>query len=241
MALSVSVFFGLFASVSVFAATDIDSSSSSYKAINTHFGSGGEDSCSTAYCSKQSVGSTAVGDANSANYGTTAGNTYSDDALLEVTVDGGVKDLGNLGISAVDATATASSEVSVRSYLSAGYVIQLIGTPPKINNHTINTLTTPTASQIGVEQFGVNMVANTSPSIGANPSQFPDSSFAYGVAANNYDTPNLFAYNEGDIIAGSSVSSGKTIYTLSFMMNIASSTPAGLYTTKLHALVVPTY
>lgn len=238
-ALILSAAFAVLCSVSVFAAVEPESSSTNYQVYNTVFGAGGEvEACSDNYCSRQSVGNTAVGDTESANYKARAGSVYSEDALLEVMIDG---EIANLGIVSVDATATAASEVSVRSYLSSGYVIQLVGGAPKISAHTITNLATPAAAQPGVEQFGINVVANTSPLVGANPSQFPDSTFAYGEADPDYDTPNLFAFNEGDIIAGSNVSSGQTNYTVSFIMNVSPNTPAGLYTSTMYAIVVPTY
>lgn len=238
-ALVVSVSFAALCSVSVFAAVDPQSSSSNYQVYNTVFGSGGEvEACSDSYCSRQSLGEAAVGDSESSNYKARAGSIFSEGTLLEVNVDGGINELG---VISTDATVTASTEITVRSYLSAGYVIRLVGTPPKIHNHTIATPATPSAAQPGVEQFGINVRENTDPVVGADATQFPDSTFAYGAAAANYNTPNLFMYNEGDVIAGSTVSSGQTNYTVSFIMNIASNTPAGLYTTKLHAIVIPTY
>lgn len=236
--LILSAAFAVLCSVSVFAQSEPDSESDNYKAINTFFGAGGADSCSDTYCAQQSVGDLAVGESGSANYGIMAGSRTTFEPVLEVLVEGGEN---NLGILSPNATASASTEVSVRSYLSSGYVVQLIGAPPKIPNHTFNNLATPTAPQVGVEQFGVNLRQNTTPAVGADLSQFPDSTFAYGAVTADYNTPNLFAFNENDIIASSNVSSGRTDYTLSFIMNISTDTPAGLYTTRLHALVVPTY
>ncbi|MGB4758598.1 MAG: hypothetical protein WBP26_00930 [Candidatus Saccharimonadales bacterium] len=238
-ALVLSALFAAFCSVSVFAQSEPDSASTNYQVTNTFFGAGGEvEACSDSYCSRQSLGDAAVGESSSANYGIVAGSLTTQEPLLEVYVEGGNNDLGILS---VDATSTATTEVSVRSYLSSGYVIQLIGTAPKINAHTINNLATPTASQTGVEQFGVNLRQNTTPVVGADVTQFPDSTFAYGTVEPNYNTPDLFAFNPGDVIAYSNSSSGRTDYMLSFIINIAPNTPAGLYATRLHALVVPTY
>lgn len=237
-ALVVAMLFGAFASVSVFAQSAPDSSSDNYGVTNTFFGAGGQDACSDNFCSHQTLGDTAVGESSSANWGVVAGSQTTHEAILEVEIDGITN---NLGILSEDTTATATNTLSVRSYLSSGYVVQLVGTPPKINAHTLTNLSVPTASQAGTEQFGVNMRQNTSPSVGAEAVQFPDETFAYGLAAPNYGTQNLFAYNDKDIIAQSDQASGRTDYTLSIIVNISPNTPAGLYTTKLHAVVVPMY
>lgn len=236
--LVLSLSFGALASVSVFAAAGVDSKSDNYQAANTVFGAGGVQSCSGEFCSEQSVGETAVGDSSGTNYGIKAGASFNKDALLEVSVDGGMKDLG---LQADDATSADSIGMSVRSYLSSGYVVQLLGSPPKINGHIINNMATPTASQAGVEQFGVNLVANTTPLVGSDAVQVPDNTFSYGTVKPGYDSLNLFKFNENDIIAQSNSSTGQTNYTLSFIMNIAPNTPAGLYVTHLQVLVVPTY
>ena len=230
--------FGALASVSVFAADPVDTKSSNWQAQNTVFGAGGEQACSDSYCSKQSVGDTAVGDSSSANYRSQAGSNSTPDPILEVNVQGSINDLGILS---TGATATAQSDLSVRSYLSSGYVVQVVGTPPKMYAHTINALSSPSDSQAGTEQFGINLVTNTSPAVGKALEQIPDSTFAFGVIDANYNTPNKFMYHEGDIVARSNVSSGQTNYTISFILNISSSTPAGLYVGRFHAIVVPTY
>jgi hypothetical protein len=82
----------------------------------------------------------------------------------------------------------------------------------------------------GVEQFGINLVSNTSPaSFGSDPVQLPDSSASFGQPSPGYNIPNTFKYNDGDIIAESSKSSGKTCFVVSYVVNVSSVTPAGTY------------
>ena len=108
-------------------------------------------------------------------------------------------------------------------------------------------MATTAASQAGVEQFGVNLVANTSPvNFGANPD---NGQFGFGVIGNgpgspgyaNYSTPNQFRYVSGDTIASAPKSSGQTTYTLSFIANVAGVTPGGKYLSNQLLIVTGTY
>lgn len=216
-----------------------ESSSTNYMVRETFFGSGGElNACSDAYCSKQSLGEVTVGEATGTAYGAQTGFNTSDIPVLEVTVVGGTFDLGVL---APTTTATASTTVSVRNYLTNGYVVRMYGNPLEQNGHTMAAPAVPTTSQVGTEQFAINLRDNTSPNVGADPVQLPSSSFSFGTYANGYDVVDSFKYVNGDVVAQSDRSSGTTQFTISFIVNIASTTPAGYYETDMSAVVVSTY
>jgi hypothetical protein len=103
----------------------------------------------------------------------------------------------------------------------------------------IDPLTTASTSQTGVEQFGVNLVANTLPvSVGANPN---NGQFGFGEAATNYNTSNSYRYVSGEAIAKAPKSSGLTTYTLSYLVNVDSLTPGGQYTSNQTLVVTGTY
>jgi hypothetical protein len=216
--------------------------SPSYKVDETYFGTGGElDASSPSYKAKQSAGEITVGNTGSAGYQFNAGFNTTNAELLEVAVSGGTFDLGILDAAS---TAASSTTFTIRNYLATGYVVQLSGTSLRSAGggaHTILALTAPTTIAPGTEQFGVNTVANTVPSVGANPVQLPDSSFSYGSAASDYDTPNYFKFVDNDIIAESLKSSGMTQYTLSFIANISNNTPSGEYGASLSVIVIPTF
>jgi hypothetical protein len=79
-------------------------------------------------------------------------------------------------------------------------------------------------------------------SFGANPLNVPDSSFADGEAATGYNTPNQYKYGQGDVIARSAATAGnqavgRTDFTISYIANISSITPAGTYV-MVHDIVV---
>jgi len=217
----------------------VTSSSSNYQVTETQFNAGSSlQSCSGQYCAKTSIGDTAVGEAEGSAVTAQFGPITNSDPLLEVIVEAGES---NLGVLTTETTATKITTVRIRNYLSGGYVLQIVGDPPKYNGHPLSTNTTPTASTKGKEQFGINLAANTSPNIGAGPVQVPSEQTSFGVVAQDYRTANLFMFNSGDVVARSTTSSGQTDYTISMIVNISSATPAGHYSGDFSAVVIPAY
>jgi hypothetical protein len=95
---------------------------------------------------------------------------------------------------------------------------------------------------VGTEEFGINLVDNSSPNIGSDPSPQPDGTFATGQAATGYGTQNQFKYNAGDVIAESNGSGwGLTNYTISYIANISVLTPAGSYSAVQDLVAIATY
>jgi hypothetical protein len=217
------------------------SSSNNYQVNEVFFGNGGElNACSDNFCSRQSAGETAVGNTSSNNYQAQGGFNTSDEPLLEVYVNGGTYDLGILDTADVKSVAPT---FIIRNYLSNGYVVHITGNAPTNNSggHSLQAMTVASPSQPGAEQFGLNVVANSDPSAGADPQQIPDSSFGFGIAETGYDTPNYFKFVDGDIIASSPKSSGTTLYTMTAIANISPATPGGAYGGSLSVVVVPTF
>jgi hypothetical protein len=213
--------------------------STNYQVNEVQIGSGSSlHDCSSNYCAKTSTGDLTVGDTSSSNYKSVASFNTSDTPLLEVIVTGGEHDLGVLD---TDTTASLTEEIKVRNYLSNGYVMQISGAPPSVPGHTLNRLTSQSTSQPGTEQFGINLADNTTPDIGAVPIQVPSGAFSYGTVATSYASPDLFMYNNGDIIGQSVSESGETDYTLSMILNISSLTPAGKYHGDYSIVVTATF
>lgn len=229
----------LLAFVSVGRVVATTSSSTNYQVTETQFNSGMSlESCSDQYCARASIGDITAGTSSSPESTATFGALTSEEPLLEVIVDPGES---NLGILTTEETATKTTVIRIRSYLSNGYVLQIVGDPPKYNDHTLSTPATPTASDPGTEQFAINAAANTTPSVGAGPVQVPSSQTSFGEVTNDYATPNLFKYSSGDVVAESLSESGRTDYTISMIVNISNSTPAGRYTGDFSAVVIPFY
>ncbi len=228
-------------------------SSSSYSVNEVFFGTGGElNACSTTYCSKQSAGETTVGNVSSTTYQAQAGFNTNREEYIEIMLNNPVCptsgstsiDLGYLSASSTNTTVTY---FSVKTYLSSGgYVVNTVGAAPTVTGGSTYTLATPnigvSTNPAGTEQFGINLAANTTPSVGVVPSQYPSGTFSFGQATNGYGTANSFKYVNGDIIANSnSKSSGTTCYTMSYLYNISNRTPAGQYKFNQSLVATSTY
>lgn len=212
--------------------------SPNYSVNEYYFGTGGElDASSANYRAKQSSGELAVGHAESASYQAHVGFNTSDEPILEVAVNGDV----DFGVLDSLTTAKGEANIQVRTYLATGYEVILSGPPPTYSGRSLATPAMPTESNPGTEQFGVNLVANSTPQVGADPVQVPDSSFSFGWPLANYLTENEFMYQDGASVASSNKSSGQTNYTLSMIANVADSTPAGRYSTAISVVVVSTF
>jgi hypothetical protein len=223
--------------------------SPSYKAEETFFGAGGElDAASGQYKAQSSVGALGVGYGSSTTYQAYSGFLTPNEPFLEMSINTAVADLGVLDSTA---TKTANASFTVRAYTNSGYIVESVSQPPKTGTGvTLTAKSTQGASIVGTEEFGMNLVANTSPaSFGADPTLQPDPSFASGIAAPGYATTNQYKYGVGDVIActgssgtcGSVNGWGQTTYTISYMANISSITRAGQYSMVHDLVVVPTY
>lgn len=202
-------------------------------------GSGSINSSSSSYESQGEIGAPAAGgqypaggNGKSNNYQANGGYVTTSDPALAFAVNGGTSiNFGNLSTAA---TATATSTFNVIDYTSYGYIVQILGTPPQSGSHSLTAMSN-TTSQIGVEQFGINLKANSTPGVGANPAG------GNGVAASGYSTANSFSYTSGATIASAPKSSGQTNFTVSIIANAATSTPGGTYSGALTILCTGTY
>ncbi len=221
------------------------STSTNYKVEEQAFGIGSElDASSSNYRSQQSVGNLGVGFSSSANYDAIAGFITPNEPYLEFNVSNATVNLGDLTPSA---TASGSATFYIRTYLSGTYSVYTRSQPlTSEGGATINPMATLATPSPGTEQFGINLVDNASPNVGANPINIPDNSFADGEAATDYDVPDQFKYVVGDVIARSQQSVGnpaigRTDYTISYVANINSITEAGSYTMVHDLVAVPTF
>lgn len=230
-------------------ACNSQSCSTNYQVNELFFGTGAQnDACSSSYCANQTIGETGVGQSNSTNYRAQAGFNTDRSPSLTLIVNGPqcsyYNSVTNLGYLSTGSVTTGNANFSVESYLASGYVVKTVGSPPTSNGpspHTLAALTSGGSSSPGTEQFGMNLVANTSPNIGKNPQQLPDTSFSFGQAASGYNAPNTFRYNNGEEIADATQSSGITCYALSYIFNISTTTPDGLYTFNQSIVATSTF
>lgn len=219
--------FSLFLPVNIFARM----SSDNYIIYADVFSSGGSStSTSASYSLHDTLGEALIISATStsASYGTKAGfQEMYPDQYLSFSVGATSVALGTLSSSAVS---SASHTMTVDTNSTHGFTITVSGNTLTKVGATIDAIgAIAAASNPGTEQFGINLVANTSPSVGADPS----GTAPIGSAASNYDTANQFAYNSGGTVASATTDINTTTYTVSYMANITALTQAGLYSTTL--------
>ena len=211
--------------------------STHYRFDESSVGSGGLiQSSSNNYTATSASGDLAIGSASSANYNVDSGSKTSPDPTLSFRMTGSDVNLGNFRAST---PSTTTATFSVSNYTSYGYVVHMTGEPPANGQHSIAPMTETGPSQPGTDQFGINLVANTSPkSFGANPDQ---GQFGFGTASPNYGTSNQFRFVSGEVIASAPKSSGVTNYTISYLVNVASLTRGGKYESRQTLIVTGTY
>lgn len=198
------------------------------------------DSDSTNYqLGGSTLSDTATGRSDSTNYRVESGFNTTNEPRLSMVVNTSSINFGALSTSVA---ATATSTFSVLNYTAHGYSVFSIGNPPSTGGHTLTGMNPAAASQVGTEQYGINLKANTSPAtFGADPVQVPSSSFSYGIASTGYNTANNYRYVNGEKIAEAPQTSGQTDYTISYIVNVSTTTPGGAYTGSQSLVVVGTY
>lgn len=219
-------------------------SSSNYSVPESGFSSGSEiDANSASYNARTSIGDLGIGQSESGSYIGFGGFITPDEEYVELTIpvtniDMGVINPGTPG--------TGTATITARAYLNDRYVIISPRDPPSLpSGEQIDPITSAAPFNSAIEQFGMNLVANTSPVVqGANPSRQPldNGTFAFGEAAPGYNTADNYQYNPGDIIARSVTRGyGETDYTISYILNVTPITPAGLYTMEQDLVITATF
>ncbi len=120
-----------------------------------------------------------------------------------------------------------SSQFAIATNDLNGYATYVSGPTMLSGNNTIAEMDSPRASQAGVSQFGMNLRANSNPSIGSDP--FGSGT---GVVASGFNTPNQFYFNNQSITS-SPIPSEFNVFTVSYIVNISRNQPAGIYATTL--------
>ena len=213
--------------------------SPNFEASEAQFGAGAAlETCSGKYCAHATIGS-AGGESSSENFTASFSPLSEDDSepMLEVFVEPGSSNLGKLD---TNRTATRTMRLHVRSFLAGGYTVQITGSPPKFDDYSLATPIAPVASLAGTEQFAINVVANTTPDVGEDPNLMPEK-LVDDVVSTKYASSNQFAYVSGDVIARTFSESSQIRYTVSMIVNVSGSTPAGHYSGDFAAVVTPAF
>ncbi|MGV9001397.1 MAG: hypothetical protein ACOH18_00350 [Candidatus Saccharimonadaceae bacterium] len=210
------------------------SASSNYQMVETQFGNASSnETCSSQYCASVSIGNDSkTSPISTPEFGEV---NYSEPSLEMIVVPGE----SNLGELTTEHTGSKVMLVKIRNYMTGGYRLQILGDAPKYGDRTLTTLTVPTDSSPGTEQFGINVVANTTPAIGANPTVQPGGDDATGLVMANYKIQNKFMYMSGDTLAQTQTNSGGADYTITMIVNVSNQTPAGKYSSDFAAVLIP--
>jgi hypothetical protein len=125
-------------------------------------------------------------------------------------------------------TRAAQHQLLVATNAQNGYALWAFGGTMSSGNNIINAMLAPAASQKGTSQFGMNLRANNTPTVGQDP-QGP------GVAAltTNFNQPNKFYFHSGDLVASSNTSDDYRKYTVSYIVNVPPGQAGGVYSTTL--------
>lgn len=116
-----------------------------------------------------------------------------------------------------------------------GFTTTVTGTTMTSGNHIIPALSTPKSSAPGTSQFGINLRANSSPSVGKNKTGIGSS-----TAINGYNTQNQFKF-ASQVISQSTKSTDFNRFTVSYLVNISPNQPPGIYVATLTYIAVAAF
>jgi hypothetical protein len=142
----------------------------------------------------------------------------------------------NFGQLSASSTAYSSHIFSAYTNSNFGYTIKVYG--QSLHSGEFSIAPIGAGSQIsspGTEQFGINLASNAVPLVGQDPEG------GIGFAMPNYNQADKFAFSDGAVIAKAASFTYQTDYTVSVIVNIAKSTPAGLYGTTLTYEFIPVF
>lgn len=145
----------------------------------------------------------------------------------------------DLGTLTTTSTGTGTSQFGITTNAGSGYVVTYNGATLTSGANTISAIGgSATASTQGSEQFGVNLKANTTPSVGSEVA-----GAGSAVAAAPYSTADSFAFVAGSAqtMVNQASSDAFRLFTVSYIANIAASTEPGTYTTTLNYVATPTF
>jgi hypothetical protein len=143
-------------------------------------------------------------------------------------------------------TSLATTQMAASTNAGSGYSIAYTGATLKSGSNEITAMDPATTSTHGLSQFGLNLVTNTTPAIGANITPTSNGVHYKGEPVSPYDTDGTFRFLTGNVVAdsangGSPGGTDAQIFTVSYIVNVPGSQPAGTYTTTLTYICTPTF
>lgn len=141
----------------------------------------------------------------------------------------------NFGELSTTETRFLTSQFAGATNDESGYVVSLAGTTMTSGNNTIPALTSSSTSSAGTGQFGINLRANSAPSVGVDPV-----GSGSATADADYNAPNQFRF-QNDILASSPISTDFNRFTVSYIINIPDGQAPGVYSTTLTYIAVASF
>ncbi len=146
-------------------------------------------------------------------------------------------------------TATAVSMMAASTNAGAGYAITINGPTLTSGGNTVTAMGASTVGVRGTSQFGLNLKANTTttstPAIGTEVAPAANGTNYRGQAVTGYNTVDNFKFATGNSVAdsanGGAGGTDAQIFTVSYIVNVPGSQPAGTYTTTLTYICTPTF
>jgi len=212
-----------------------------YRILSSSINIGGHSQASLSYRMQDTIGEIATDESQSDFYKLKAGYqaTWSYPLVSPVLTFSITNDkyTAALGILTTSAAKTDTTGFTVATNADSGYIVTISGNTLTYGSNDIDAIGgTAAFSSLGNEQLGINLVYNSDPEVGANPSG--GSGQAYG----QYAFQNKFAFQSGDTIADCSTScSDTTTFNISYLGNISNSTVAGGYSTVLTLIATGTF
>jgi hypothetical protein len=133
-------------------------------------------------------------------------------------------DLGDLSS---QTTSTATSQYAGSTNDESGYSVYVLGTTMTSGNNIITSVIGQPANP-GVAEFGINLRKNSKPNVGSEPQGEGTASPSSG-----YDMPNNYSFVPGSQISNSALPTDYNQMTVSYIVNVPSDQPAGIYSTTL--------
>lgn len=134
----------------------------------------------------------------------------------------------NLGSASTTTTSSGTSVFAASTNGGSGYSVTVNGATLTSGGNTITALSSGAASSTGTKQFGLNLVSNSTPSVGSAVSGTGTAS-----AAANYNSTNTFRFGTGETVASVAGPTNANTFTVSYIANIDGVTPPGNYNSTL--------
>jgi hypothetical protein len=146
-------------------------------------------------------------------------------------------------------TATTSSQMAASTNAGSGYSITVNGPTLTSGSNTISAMNSAALGVHGLSQFGLNLKANTTttsnPAIGTEVAPAANGTNYKGQAFTGYNTVDTFKFTTADPVAksdnGGPGGTDAQIFTVSYIVNVPGSQPAGTYTSTLTYICTATY